>query len=291
VSHWQLRRLGFSKQAIHTRVHAGRLHMIHRGVYAVGHTKLTLRGRWMAAVLACGPGALLSYRSAAALWDMRGTPSGPIDIVSTSRHQIPGVRCHRARNLDPRDGTVRDGIPVTTPARTLLDLAEIEHAQRLGSAVEAAAREELLDQSSLDATIARNPGRRGTPRLRAAVGELTDEPPWTQSKLERAFLELIRDNGLPEPRMNVFVEGELVDAYWPELNLIVEVDGWKFHRTRRAFEDDHAKTLRLQVAGRPVARFTAWQVFNQPGNVARTIGKLLSGGRDPGAEPPVPEGR
>jgi very-short-patch-repair endonuclease len=292
VACWQLRELGFSAQAIRTRSRTGRLHRVHLGVYAVGHRKLTLRGRWMAAVLACGPDARLSHRSAAALWDMRGVPSGPIDVVSASRHRIPGIRCHHARNLDSRDGTVRDGIPVTTPARTVLDLAEIEQPQRLRTLVEAAQREELLDQRSLDATIARNPGRHGLPRLQAALRDLSDEPPWTQSTLERAFLELIRGHELPEPRINVFVDGELVDAHWPQQNLIVEVDGWKFHRTRRAFEDDHAKTLRLQVAGRRVARFTARQVFKEPDYVAGTIQKLLSGERGPGSGPsPVPTGR
>jgi very-short-patch-repair endonuclease len=163
-----------------------------------------------------------------------------------------------------------------------LDLAEIEQPQRLRTLIEAAQREELLDQRSLDATIARNPGRHGIPRLRAVWRELTDEPPWTQSELERAFLELIRAHHLPEPRTNVLVDGQLVDAHWPQHNLVVEVDGWKFHRTRRAFEDDHDKTLRLQVAGHRVARFTARQVFNQPRYVARAIETLLSGRPEPG---------
>jgi very-short-patch-repair endonuclease len=290
VAHRQLCALGLSAQQVRTRLTTGRLHPRHRGVYSVGHRKLTLRGRWMAAVLACGPTAALSHRSAAALWDMRGTPSGPIDVVSTSRHRIPGARCHRTRNLDPADVTVRDGIPMTTPARTLLDNAELEAPQRLRTLVEAAIREELLDQAELDSLLARSLGRRGVPKLAAALKAITDEPPWTQSALERAFLELIRAHGLPEPRCNVFVDGDLVDAHWPRHNLIVEVDGWKYHRTHRAFEDDHAKTLRLQLAGWTVARFTARQVFDQPEYVARTVEALLSGRRVPGPLP-APEGR
>ena len=291
VAHRQLRAMGLSPQQIRTRVATGRLHPRYRGVYSAGHRKLTLRARWMAAVLACGPGALLSHRSAAALWDLRPTPSGPIDVVSPSRHKIPGIRCHHARALDPRDGTVRDGIPVTTPARTLLDNAEVEGPQRLRTLVEAAIREELLSQAELDSLSARSPGRRGRPKLTEALGAITDEPPWTQSALERAFLELIRAHGLPEPRCNVFVDGDLVDAHWPLHNLIVEVDGWKYHRTHRAFEEDHAKTLRLQVAGRQVARFTARQVFKQPQYVADTLEALLSGKREPGGEPQAPAGR
>jgi very-short-patch-repair endonuclease len=156
--------------------------------------------------------------------------------------------------------------------------------------VEAAIREDLLDQAEVAAVLTRNFARHGVPKLTAALKTITDEPPWTQSAVERAFLELIRDHGLPEPRCNVLVDGELVDAHWPEYNLIVEVDGWKYHRTQRAFEDDHAKTLRLQLAGRRVARFTARQVFRQPRYVAATVENLLSGRREPGPTS-APEGR
>ena len=157
--------------------------------------------------------------------------------------------------------------------------------------MEAAIREELLSQAELDSLFARSPGRRGRPKLTDALGAITDEPPWTQSALERAFLELIRAHGLPEPRCNVFVDGDLVDAHWPLHNLIVEVDGWKYHRTHRAFEEGHAKTLRLQVAGRQVARFTARQVSSSR-STSRTPSRRCSAGSvEPGGEPQAPAGR
>ncbi len=272
----QLRELGYSYRAIHRRVKQGRLHRLMRGVYAVGHTRLSVKARWMAAVLACGPGAVLSHRAAAALWELRAAPSGAIDVTAPSRHTVNGVRCHCVRSLSPEDRTVVDGIPVTTPSRTQLDLAEILAPQPLRSTLEAAQRLDLLDVGKLDALCARHPGRHGLKPLRAALSQLRDEAPWTQSELERRFLELVRAAGLPEPQANVVLDGFVVDFHWPAHNLVVEVDGYRFHKTRRQFEDDRRRDATHAVAGRRVIRVTHQRIVQDHRGLVGDLTRLLS---------------
>ena len=278
VSTAQLRRLGYSKHTIHDRAAAGRLHRIHRGVYAVGHTNLAIRGRWMAAVLACGPGALLSHRDAAALQDLRTIASGLIHVAAPSRHTIPGIRCHYVRRQHPEDGVLVDGIPVTSVSRTLLDLAEIELPRKLRTALEQAQRLRTLDIRALDTVIARHPGRRGVKPLREAIAALSDEPLWRQSELEEDFLELVLRAGFPLPRTNVYVEGELVDAVWPERNLVVELDGWNFHRTKGSFEEDRRRDSKLAVRHWRVVRFTYNRLRYEPAGVVVELSELLRDG-------------
>ena len=190
----------------------GWLHRLHRGVYSVGHTRLSVKGRWTAAVLACGPDAVLSHRSAAALHDIQRIPGGRIDVTAPSGRVIRGVRCHTSRSLADQDRTIIDGIPVSSIERTLLDLAAIYSRQRLRSTIEAAQRRDLLDRDRFDSLLARSVGHRGAMPLKRGLAQLHDAAPWTQSSLEQRFLELIRDAGLPEPRTNVLVDGELVDC-------------------------------------------------------------------------------
>ncbi len=276
VALWQLRVLGYPPSAVNRAVARGQLHRIHRGVYAVGHRRLTARGRRMAAVLACGAGAVLSHRSAAALWDLGSPPAGPIEVTGgRTRRRVPGVRFHAARNLSAEDVTVHDGIPVTAVERTLLDLAEVLGPQRLRRALEAAERTERLDWRALQATLERHSGARGIRALRAAMSELRGSAPWTQSELENAFLALIRDAGLPEPHCNVLVQGELVDCFWPARPLVVELDGFRFHRTRRSFEADRRRDVKLQLAGIPVLRFTHARIEQEPRQVLREVAGML----------------
>ncbi|HWD74049.1 MAG TPA: type IV toxin-antitoxin system AbiEi family antitoxin domain-containing protein [Solirubrobacteraceae bacterium] len=282
VSRGQLRELEYSEAAIKTRIATGRLHRIHRGVYAVGHTKLTLRGRWMAAVLACGDGAVLSHQDAAALHGLRRAGSGRIHVTSTSRHNIKGILCHGARQLDPNDVTTIDGIPVTTLERTLLDVAESLTPRHFAAALEQAEREDRLDQRRLDAVIARNPGRRGIKPLTGALIALTDEPGWLQSELERRFRSLTRTYGLPPALSNQYVEGKLVDAYWPDHGLVVEVDGWRTHKTRDAFETDRARDSKLAAAHYRVMRFTYRRLRDDPPGVADELRRALSDAPAPG---------
>ncbi len=232
----------------------------------------------MAAVLACGDGAILSHAEAAALHDLRQVPSGRVNVTATSRHNLPGIRCHFMRVLHPEDRAVVDAIPATTLARTYLDLAEILNHARLIDALEAGERQDKLDVGALHAVIARNPGRHGIHPLQAALAELTDAPPMLQSGLERAFRHLVRAYGLPQPQYNVYIEGELVDVVWPEHRLIVEVDGFKWHRGKRAFGNDRRRDRLLIRAGWTVVRFTDDQVDEDPAGVAAELSELLRDG-------------
>ena len=264
-----------------------RLHRLHLGVYAVGHPRLRAHGRWMAAVLGCGPGAVLSYRDAAALHDLRQIGGGKVDVTAPGRHNIPGILCHYVRVLQTDDCTVVDAIPVTTVARTYLDLAELLSQARLIDLLEAGQRQDKLDVSAIEAVVARNPGRHGIKPLQVALAQLADDPPLLQSHLERAFRALIRDHGLPEPHYNAYVEDELVDAVWPHHRLVVEVDGWNYHRTKRSFRNDRRRDRKLLRAHWRAARFTGGEVTYETAAVAAELSELLSDGPWP---PPARSG-
>jgi very-short-patch-repair endonuclease len=289
VAFAELEALGYGRHRIHHRARTGRLHRIHRGVYAVGHTNLSLRGRWMAAVLACGPGAVLSHRHAATLHDLLSVSSGWITVTATSGHRIPGVRCRRTGSLHPDDVTAIHGIPVTSLDRTYLDLAETGTPRQLRSALEQGERENKLDYGMIDPLTARCPGRRGLKPLADALADMNPDEPWTQSELERAFLELTRAAGLPQPQMNVYVLGELVDCYWPAERLVVQIDGWKFHRGKRSFESDRALDALLVEHHVRVVRYTHRRVRYESAAVAAQLTNLLRGSGAP-SPPPVRSG-
>jgi very-short-patch-repair endonuclease len=274
VARWQLLALGFTRRVIARLIRDGWLHPIHHGVYAVGHGRLTVRGRWMAAVLACGPAAVLSHDAAAALWELRTAPT-TIDVTAPGKRRHPTVRCHVTRARPP--WTTIDAIPVTTLERTLIDQAGRLSLQRVRSMLESAQRRDLLDIARMHATIAASPGR-DIKRLRHALAQLHDEAPWTQSELERAFLELIRAAGLPEPQCNVYVAGVLVDFYWPEQRVVIEIDGYAYHRSRRSFEQDRRNSTRLQVAGvRAAIQVTADRIRHDQRGLIADMQQLLIG--------------
>lgn len=279
VAAWQLLKLGFSRDDIRGLLDRGHLHRLYRGVYAVGHRRLTTRGRWMAAVLAGGPDAVLSHRAAAALWDLRPVPSGPIDVTVPGRTRSghEGIRVHSVRQLHPDDRVTRDGIPVTAVHRTLLDYAEVARLQQLRLALEAAERRDLLDGRALEALYGRAHGRHGLKSLRAAVDQLRGPAPWTQSELERRFLALVREWGLPEPEANVFVEGFLVDFWWARARLVVELDGYEFHRSRGKFHSDRYQDTKLQLANCIAIRVTQRRIEYEPGELRRDLVRALSG--------------
>jgi very-short-patch-repair endonuclease/predicted transcriptional regulator of viral defense system len=283
VSLTQLRALGMSASAVRDRVAAGNLHRIYRGVYAVGHPVLGKEGRWMAAALACGEGALLSHRSAAALWGIRPTSRSRIDVTlgRSMGRAIPGIEIHRSRTLRDHDGTKTANIPCTTPARTLLDVAEVVDRRGLERAVEQAEILRLLDLTAIDDVLARAAGRRGAPVLRAIVADHDPEPAPARNELERRFLELRRNAAQPSPRVNAWVtvegDGFEVDFSWPDARLIVEVDGCETHGTRAAFERDRQRDRLLVLEGWHVVRFTWRQVVRRPGDVADTLRRLLAG--------------
>jgi very-short-patch-repair endonuclease len=174
-----------------------------------------------------------------------------------------------------KDRTTIDAIPVTSLYRTLLDQAATLSPQRLRSTLEAAQRRDLLDDRSLAAFLARSNGHWGYGPLSHAIRQLTDEAPWTQSELERRFLELIRAAGLPEPQCNVVVAGVVVDFYWPRQRLVVEIDGYRFHKTRRSFEDDRRKDVKLQLAGCRPVRITYQRIRYEPRALIADLARLL----------------
>lgn len=265
---WQLPVLGVSRWSVYRRAEAGLLHRQYPGVYAVGHARLTLHGRWMAAVLACGPRALLSHSAAAALWDLRGASWGPIDVTAPGKRRLPGIRSHVSRSA-PR--AVLDGIPVTTLERTILDEAERLGRQRLRTLLEQGQHRGLLRP----ARFADHQGHRGLKPVTAALSKLGDEAPWTQSELERRFLELVRGAGLPEPQANMVVDGFVVDFLWPEQRLIVEVDGYRHHGARSAFEQDRRKDLRLTLAGFRVVRITFERIIHHATELIAELAGLI----------------
>jgi very-short-patch-repair endonuclease len=274
VSRAQLQRLGVSAAGVGSWVRRERLHVVYRGVYAVGHARLGREGRWLAAVLACGPGAVLSHRTAAAHWGLLATEQARIDVTAPrSRAGAPTLRLHRSRSLDARDTTDHQGIPITTLARTLLDLAATTRPDRLERALAQAERLQLYDHTAVTDVVARTNGHRGRTILARATAH---EPKLTRSEAEARFLGLIREAGLDEPLVNVSLTApdhpELqVDFYWPQHRLIVETDGWETHRTRAAFEADRAKDAALTAIGNRVLRFTWRAITNDGATVVRRV--------------------
>jgi very-short-patch-repair endonuclease len=281
VARGQLAALGLGLDAIDHRVEQGRLHRLHRAVYAVGHRSLTREAHWMAAVLAGGDGAVLSHRSAAALWAIRG--SGPADVEITAprqRRARPGIQAHRT-TLAPDEISVHRGIPVTTPARTLLDLAALPDQHRLARAAERAESLRLTSPTSLEALAARYPGRPGVPAIRRLVARngITDTP--TRSDLERRFLSLLDAESLPRPLVNKEIRlargtKPEADFTWRSHHLVVEVDGYETHGTRQAFERDRARDRALQSAGWRVVRITWRQLQSEPAAIAADLRAMLA---------------
>jgi len=251
VTRAQLFAAGVAADEIAYRRRVGRLHLLYRGVYAVGHRPPSPHARATAAVLACGPGAVLSHRSAAALWGF-GRWRGPIDVTATGNHTRSNVRVHRSKTLRPEDVTHHFGIPVTTPARTLLDLADVLADASLTRAVNEARLQRLLTLHDLAALLDSFPGR-ATKRLKPHV-EDASRP--TRSAFEDAFLTFVERHHLPRPEVNQRVAGYEVDMLWREQRVIVELDGWDYHDGRTAFERDREKDAALLSAGFPVVRIT-----------------------------------
>jgi|tagenome__1003787_1003787.scaffolds.fasta_scaffold20719792_2 hypothetical protein len=267
VTNAQLRELGFSAKAIKHRVRRGRLHRIHQGVYAVGRRELTRHGHWMAAVLACGEGAVLSHASAAVLWGIRDKEGRQIEIsVPAERAPSPkGIRVHRRAALTAKDPTKRHGIPVTTPACTLIDIAPRLSDKQREAAVNEADILDLIDPEQLRRAIDERAGRPGTKSLRDILDKHTFT--LTASVLERLFLPIARRAGLPRPLTGARVNGFEVDFYWPDIKLVVETDGLRYHRTPAQQARDTLRDQKHAVAELTPLRFTHAQVAYEPDHV------------------------
>jgi very-short-patch-repair endonuclease len=276
VSTQQLLAAGISHKAIATRVRRHGLHRLHRGVYAVGHTALVLLAREMAAVLACGEGAVVSHRSAAALWGLLPPDDGPIDVtVTRSGRSRPGLRVHRSRTLDPSDVRVIHGIPVTSPTRTMLDMAETTPERELERALDEALVQKLTSHDTLVAAVDGAAGRRGASRVRTLL-DRQDEPALTRSEAEERCLELIRKAALEAPEVNVQVGRHTVDFLWRDRRLVVEIDGYRFHSSRKSFERDRLRDAELAARGYRVIRITWRQLIEEPYAVVARLSLALA---------------
>ncbi|HEV2999978.1 MAG TPA: DUF559 domain-containing protein, partial [Solirubrobacteraceae bacterium] len=272
VARRQLRELRYSDGAVARWLRTGRLHRQYHGVYAVGHAALTPEGRWLAAVLACGPGAVLSHRAAAALWRLGVSAGARVDVTAPRTRKGPaGIALHRARRVADDETTTLRGIPVTALPRTVADLADVLPQPQLAKAIHEAQVVHALAPRALDEAARRAHGRRGSANLARAIGD----PDRTRSELERRFRRLCRDHGLPKPAVNATVGRFEVDFLWPERRVVAETDGWAFHRTRTAFETDRERDQALTRAGYRVLRFTHRQVTRAPDDVAATLRAAL----------------
>ncbi|HYI17866.1 MAG TPA: DUF559 domain-containing protein [Solirubrobacteraceae bacterium] len=279
VARWQLLSAGASPDAVDRRVGSRRLRLLHRGVYAVGHRSLRPEGYRLAAVLACRRGALLSHAAGAAHLELRASSATIIDVTvpHTNPCRRPGIRVHRHAALRPEERTEHLGVPVTTVARTIFDLAATFPRRTLERVIDQAEVLQLFDLHDLEAVIAAHRGRPGAPLLAAVLAGYAPDQDLTRSELEEAFLALCAEQGLQRPRVNAIVVGLEVDFHWPRHRLVVEVDGWRFHRTRRAFERDRERDAILAAAGLRVLRFTARQIAaERPAVVAAVRGGLSS---------------
>lgn len=277
----QLEALGFTSSAIAWRARTGRLHRLHRGVYAVGHRVLSADGHRLAGVLACGDGALASHVTAAAIWELRHSTSRLVHVVldaDRGQRSRPGVRVHHTRFLAAADRAAVRGIPVTSIARTLADLGDVAPATHVRSAFAAAERLQLLDMTAVDAVLAAAGTRRHGPRILRELLRGYD-PRWSQARsdLELAMLDLLGAHDLPAPEVNTWVaDRHIADFLWHDERLIVETDGDAFHRSPAARRADARRDHHLRRLGYRVLRVPERELLDRPAATAARIARALA---------------
>jgi very-short-patch-repair endonuclease len=277
VSRAQLRAAGVADRTIDYLVAKGHLHRVHRGVYAVGHTAPAPLADETAALLACGPHAVLSHRTAAQLWKLVPDGNTRIDVTIRGRNgpRPSGVTVHRTTRLNRSEVRTLDRLPITSALRTLLDLAATVDLRTLERAVEQGLHEKLVGERQLRQAAAAANGSRGASKLRALL-EQQHEPGLLRSMAERRLRELIRLAQLPDPKTNVPMHGVEADFYWPELGVVIEVQSQKFHLTRAALERDTRKAAKLTAAGLTVSYVTWTQMEREPLAVVARIAQTLA---------------
>jgi very-short-patch-repair endonuclease len=281
VARWQLLRVGLGEDAIDHRLRSGRLVKVQRGVYALGHAELRREGNVLAVVLRYGDAAAVSHRSAAALWGIRPWSGTFIEITrrgpgGTVRQR--GRIIHRCIDVPDDEIVIERGVPTTTLARTLLDLAAVVPTHHLRRAVERSDQAELFDLTEVQRVLDAHPGRPGRRPLMALLADYRDHGDTvTRSDLEAIMLQICLDHGFPRPQVNRYDGIRESDFRWPDHRLIVEVDSWTFHgRTRRAFDSDRARDRALLREGWRVARFTDRQILTDYAGIARELAALLA---------------
>ena len=275
ASHGQLRELGYSHGAIGRAAAAGRIHRLHRGVYAIGHSSVSRHGICLAAVLACGDQAVASHQSAAWLWGLSPRFASPPHVTTPRRGHIRAtVHLHHSTIFEEEDLSAYEGVPVTSVARTLLDQASVLPRKGVEGLLETAERRGLLEVDALDSLIARSGRHPGRKNLRIATSIYRD-PAMTRARSERLLLAVVRRARLPRPAVNTFVAGYEVDAYWERERFAVEVDGYETHGTRAAFERDPVRIEDLKLHGIDAIRITARRLEREPNEVAARLRTLL----------------
>lgn len=276
VARRQLLALGFSKRAIEHRIERGRLHVAAHGVYAVGWPMLTQKRRWMAAILACGEGALLSHRSAAALWEIGTERRGAIDISVARRCELrrPGLWVRGRPALPPRDIVVRDGTPVTSVARTLIDLATELDPLGVERSINEADKHDLIDPESLRAELDGYAGEPGVKPLRGLLDKRTFR--LSDSDLEVLFRPIAMEAGLPLPLSKQVVNGFEVDFFFPDLNLVIETDGLRYHRTPSTQARDARRDRAHVLAGMIPLRFTHYEIKHESPKVRSELRRIAA---------------
>ena len=261
VTRAQLEGAGLSPEEIKQRVGRGTLLREHRGVYRVGHRAPSVEARYLAAVLACGEGALLSGRAAGHLLSLLKGPAPPPEVTTPAWRRVNGVRTRRSRRIDPRDATTWRIIPVTTVPRTLVDLAAVLPADDLARACHEAGVRHATTPARLEAVLARRPNAPGAKKLRAI---LHGDVQVTLSKLEASFIACVKQHQLPLPRTNRIAGGRRVDCRWPDHRLTVELDGYRYHHSRHAWEQDRRREREARSRGDEFRRYTYGDVFEEP---------------------------
>ena len=274
VTRRKLLAAGIDRRQIDRGLRTGYLIAVHRGVYRVGHAAPSLEARYIAAVLACGDRAVLGGQAAAFLWRLlKGRPPPPSALAPTER-RVKGVACRQCRRLEPADLTVCREIPVTTVARTLVDLAPHLPSPALARACHEAGVLHRTTPAQVEAVLARRPNSPGSAALRAVI---RGEVPVTLSKLESGFLGLLRANRLPLPLANRRFGSRRLDCHWPAERLVVELDSYRYHASRHAWEEDRRRERMIRARGLEFRRYTWGDVFEQPGPMLRELRRLLAG--------------
>jgi very-short-patch-repair endonuclease len=277
VTRGQLLAFGLGRGAIAHRVRCGRLRIVHHGVYLVGHEALPELARELAAVLALGERAVLSHASAAEVWGLvpvRASASVEVTVAGRKPGRRPGIRAHRTAALDPRDLRHRGPLPLTAPARTIVDLAASLHTAELERLIAQARRQRLAREDEIRAAIRRAGRRRGIVALTSLLDG--DTIAYTRSAAERRMISLIRDADLPLPTANARLAGFEVDFLWRRQRLVIEVDGYRFHADRRAFENDRRRDAELVARGYRDVRITWRRLCDEPIVVAARLAAALA---------------
>lgn len=259
---------------------AGRFHRLYQGVYAVGHTNLSLNGRCLAAVLASGPGSLLSHYSAGWLHGLISTRPVPVHVTTpVPRKRRDAVRIHHSRTLIGGDKALERGVPVTSVARTALDLAGVLRFRNLRRLIHRSEELRVFDLGDFRSVIARNRGHRGRAPLECAM-DIYEPPRLTRSELEREFLRLVEQRGLGSPITAFNVAGYELDVYWPELRFAVELDVYATHGAHEPFEEDRQRDEDLKLAGVELTRVTGRRLEREPRQVMERVARLLDQRRE-----------